>query len=298
MSTSSSKQQQFGHSPSYRAQAWLKYDGRPAPPEGPVLLFKQGDFIQITDDDDDEWWKGFIVNANKLTREEGYFPRRHVKPTQSVSVTNLTTSSSTFTPPPNVNLDEFAWFAPVDRQTADSILSRIPNPESQTLFMVRCRQEGGYAISIKYKGLVDHIKINLNYISDSQTNADTQSSTNNSLQTIFSIDQQHSFNSIVSLVNYYSHNILKDNFPQLDTTLGVAYRDALPPPIGIATAMHDYNPIINPNNTGDQIELRKSSQYFILSKELNGWWRVFNADGLIGYVPGSYLLEDKTISET
>ena len=73
------------------------------------------------------------------------------------------------------------------------------------------------------------------------------------MQPIFSIDQQHNFNSIIGLVNYYSQNILKDNFPQLDTTLGVAYRDALPPPIGIATAMHDYNPIVNPNNTGDQV---------------------------------------------
>jgi hypothetical protein len=167
-SSSSSRQQQqqnqLGNSTSYRAQAWLKYDGRPPPPEPPVLVFKQGDFIQITDDDDDEWWKGFIVNANKLTREEGYFPRRHVKSTQSVSVTNLTMSATTSnatattminaTPPLNVNLDECAWFAPVDRQTADSILSRIPNPEVQTLFMVRCRQEGGYAISIKYKGFL------------------------------------------------------------------------------------------------------------------------------------------------
>ena len=62
-----------------------------------------------------------------------------------------------------MNLEECAWFAPVDRLTADSILSRIPNSESQTIFMVRCRQEGGYAISINYKGLpVEHIKINLN----------------------------------------------------------------------------------------------------------------------------------------
>ena len=53
------------------ARAWLKYDGRPEPPEYPILLFNQGDLIQVTDDDDDEWWKGFILNSSKLTREEG-----------------------------------------------------------------------------------------------------------------------------------------------------------------------------------------------------------------------------------
>jgi hypothetical protein len=199
-------------------------------------------------------------------------------------VTNLSTLPTT---DPLANLDECAWFAPVDRTTADSILNRIPNPESQTLFMVRCRQEGGYAISIKYKGLVDHIKINLNYVNENSDDAAAP---------IFSIDQQHTFNSILGLVNYYSQNILKDNFPQLDTTLGVAYREALPGAQGFAVAMHDYNPIVNPNNTGEQIELRKLCKYFILNKEVNGWWRVFNQDGLIGYVPGSYLLESKSLA--
>ena len=199
-----------------------------------------------------------------------------------------------------MNLEELPWFAPVDRLTADTILSRIPNHESLTLFMVRCRQEGGYAISIKYKGMVDHIKINVNFLNDPAMLHDANSEANAAacaLQPVYSIDQQHNFNSILALVNYYSQNILKDNFPQLDTTLGVAYREALPQPIDFAFAMHDYNPIINPNNTGEQIELKRLHKYFILNKEVNGWWRVFNQDGLIGYVPGSYLRESKTLSE-
>ena len=66
--SSSSKQLTNG---SYCARAWLRYDGRPPPPENPILLFNQGDLIQVTDDDDDEWWKGFILNSSKLTRDEG-----------------------------------------------------------------------------------------------------------------------------------------------------------------------------------------------------------------------------------
>ncbi len=63
--------------------------------------------------------------------------------------------------------------------------------------------------------------------------------------------------------------------------------------MSVAIAMHDYDPNTNPNNTGEQIELRVLCQYFILNKELNGWWRVYNSDGLIGYAPGGYLQESR-----
>ncbi len=278
-------------------RALHKYDGRPQPPENPILTFNQCDLIQVTDDDDDEWWKGFILN-NKLinTKDEGYFPRSHVKIiSQQQQQTQISTPPTpiTFLLPSNlssssINLEEYSWFAPVDRITADLILNRIPNPFSQTIFMVRCRQEGGYAISIKYNGFVDHIKINLNHLTTDHIN---DNNIGDITKTLYAIDQQRNFDSIVSLVNYYSQNVLKENFPQLDTTLGVPYREALPMPISFAIALHDYNPLINPNNTGEQIELKKSSKYFVLHKEMNGWWRVFNQDGLIGYVPGSYLLE-------
>lgn len=88
--------------------------------------------------------------------------------------------------------------------------------------------------------------------------------------------------------------MLKDNFPQLDTTLGMPYRQALPQPISSAIAMHDFTPQSATNITGEQIELVKMQRYYVLNKELNGWWRVFNQEGLIGYVPGSYLNESKS----
>ena len=99
------------------------------------------------------------------SKKDGYFPSSYVKNyLGEMHIKNSIPVSTT----PN-NLDVFPWFAPVDRNTADLILNRIQNfpahfRTSQTLFMVRCRQEGGYAISIKCNGLVDHIKINVTYL--------------------------------------------------------------------------------------------------------------------------------------
>jgi hypothetical protein len=65
-------------------------------------------------------------------------------------------------------LDDYPWFSPVDRTLAELILERLLSHDpSQTLFMVRRRQEGGFAISIRYNGTVDHIKINLTDINNS-----------------------------------------------------------------------------------------------------------------------------------
>jgi hypothetical protein len=184
-------------------------------------------------------------------------------------------------------LEDCSWYSPVDRNTADIILTRIPNPIHQTIFMVRCSQDGGYAISIKYNGLVVHIKIDKNTLSD----LNNQINLNNHIQ--YSLGKHRNFDSIISLVNYYCINSLKGSFHELDFTLGVPFREALPTPISYAIALHDYNPLSNPNNTGEQLDLKKNSKYFVLNKESNGWWRVYNADGLIGYVPGSYLIESK-----
>lgn len=277
----------------FYAKAVYRYDGRPPPPpEYTPLYFNQGDMILVIDDDDDDWWRGLVTSKTKQTKEEGYFPRRHVRVIQN------------FPPQPQIistiNLEEYPWFSPVDRSKADLILNRIPNEPMETIFMVRCRTEGGFAISIKNNGTVDHIKINICDYSPLTAHLIIWSdpSEKNEQTLVYSIDQQHSFNSIISLVNYYSQNLLKDNFPQLDTTLGTPFKLALPCPISVALAMHDYNPSSNPNNTGEQIELRKTKKYFVLNKEKNGWWRVYNSEGLIGYVPGSYLNEIRDQAES
>jgi len=65
----------------------------------------------------------------------------------------------------------------------------------------------------------------------------------------------------------------------------------LPASISYAVAFYEYDPTNIPMNQGQQIKLFKGHHYNVLEKELNGWWRVYNSDGLIGYVPGEYLVE-------
>jgi hypothetical protein len=160
----------------------------------------------------------------------------------------------------------------VDRTRAETILKRIPS--EQTVFMVRCSTDGGYAISIKYKDRVDHIKVVL------CTNVSTNGIT-------YSIDNQNKFVSLDSLVEFYSINLLSKSFSQLDTTLGVPFRDALPVYKNIGLALYDYVPPSNADTV--EIELKKGCKYFILEQEENGWCKVYNTDGLIGYVPEAYL---------
>jgi hypothetical protein len=273
-------------SPPQIARALFKYEGRPQPPDLPPLIFNFGDMIQITDDDDDEWRKGFVMSRHPTSPivVEGFFPRNYVEIIES-PIANRASRDPRLSNHIN-SLEEFAWFSPVDRETANNILTRLPNEPDKTVFMVRYRVEtGGYAISIKYKGVIDHIRINVQKLADLTV---TQPSQNNS---VFSIDQQHNFNSVQSLVNYYSQHMLKEYFPQLDTTLGLPFRRALPMAVGVSTAKYDYSPSENQINSSEQIELKRGRRYFVLAKEANGWLRLYNSDGLIGYAPSSYFNE-------
>ena len=65
---------------SFRVRALYSYNGTPQPPENGCLIlkFKDGDIIQVTDDDDNDWWKGYKVEA-KTTIEEGFFQKVMLK---------------------------------------------------------------------------------------------------------------------------------------------------------------------------------------------------------------------------
>ena len=141
-------------------KALFKYKGFPKPPSAlkPVLIFDQDEIIQLTDIDDDEWWRGWKLRFNgspvdtSLYKEDGYFPRSYVK-----NIDQLT------------ELGYYSWYLPgCERDLAIKILYRImPYNSLKTLFMVRSRskKDTGYAISFAYKNKIFHIKINETFFS-------------------------------------------------------------------------------------------------------------------------------------
>ncbi len=140
-------------------QAVYSYDGRPNPPRWPVLKFAAGDFILVTDDDDDCWFRGSLVNTKniqpqRIVNNEGYFPTSYVKSYYGDQrYLHFKTNEKL------ILLEDYSWFGQVDRETAIIILNRIPDSAFKALFMVRKRQKNNYAISIKFNGIIKHLII-------------------------------------------------------------------------------------------------------------------------------------------
>ena len=118
-------------------------------------MFDQDEIIQLTDFDDDEWWRGFKLRFNgspndiSLFKEEGYFPRSHMK---HIDIKNF--------------LEFYSWYLPEERDMAVKILTRANDCsiDYKSLFMVRKRseKEPGHAISLIHNNKIFHIKINEN----------------------------------------------------------------------------------------------------------------------------------------
>ncbi len=182
----------------YKVKALYSYNGRPIPPYSAescgVLRFNVNDLIVVTDDDDDEWWKGYKCGTVNST--EGYFPKSYI---------SFDISESPGVAPSMDLIENRAWYAKVDREKADLILNRIQIQPLQAIFLVRPRQEGDFAISIKYEK-VEHIKIH------TLKNADNTTSV--------CLVEQKQFSSVIDLVLFYMEHTLEENFPQLRTNLG------------------------------------------------------------------------------
>ena len=278
---------------SYRVRGLYAYQGKPPPPDNDLLVlkFKEGDIIQVTDDDDNDWWKGFKIGSSSTS--EGCFPRNHVQIIKESSnysqriqvlgntVGDTTTSSVTgrIGELEIKSIENSSWYVACERESAETILNRVPSTPDSAIFLVRPRNEGGYAISIKFNSKVEHIRIHvLKFVTP-----EGRESVNVCLV------EQIQFPSIQELISHYMANRLEDNFPQLKTTLGIPFRNALPQAISEAIALHDYD--AKRMSTGVEIELVKDREYWVLSKDTMGWWKVYNSDGLIGYAPGNYLRE-------
>ncbi|XP_068689749.1 proto-oncogene vav-like isoform X2 [Montipora foliosa] len=239
-----------------------------APGGRPNLSFVIGDEIEVINKNDPEWWEG----RSKRTGAVGYFPQSHVtaKATSRYEETTIREESHPTPPPSSLNssLKTFNWFAGrKDRPQAEQMLST----KSDGTFLIResVSRAGEYALSVKFRNNVKHIKIPYE-------------------EGAFYLTKAISFGSIQELVDYYKLNTLGVSFPGLDTNLrhgvneepkGKAY---LLVGVGWAKAMYPYSA-----RNAKEISIQRNSKILILNKE-GDWWKG-ECDGQVGYFPSNYV---------
>ncbi|XP_032939655.1 proto-oncogene vav [Catharus ustulatus] len=237
------------------------YSGVPPPPGvlGPPLRLSPGDVIEVTTAEAEElWWQGRNVASGDL----GWFPSSAVRPFVSV---------------PLPDLSVYPWFGgPLERAEAEQALS----PRSDGAFLVRqrLREPGDFAISVKFRGQVKHIKVAAS-------------------EGLYWVTERKAFRGLVELVQFYQRNSLRDCFKALDTTLALPYRDpetraaprepGAPRSFGSAKARYDFSA-----RDRTELSLREGDIVRVLSKRGQpGWWKG-EIYGRVGWFPANYVDED------
>ncbi|NWX94490.1 VAV protein, partial [Nothoprocta pentlandii] len=124
-------------------EASQPYSGIPPPPGnmGPPLRLSPGDIVEVMKAEAEQlWWQG----RNAATGESGWFPCSAVRP---------------YICPPHFTLwlPPTRYAGPMERGEAEQLLT----PRSDGTFLVRQRVKdaGEFAISIKYRAEIKHIKV-------------------------------------------------------------------------------------------------------------------------------------------
>ncbi|KAM7419634.1 hypothetical protein PAMA_016635 [Pampus argenteus] len=242
-----------------------EYYGLPPPPVGfgQPLQLSRGDIIELTRAQADlPWWEGKNLTAGQM----GWFPSNKVQPFQSK---------------PTPDLSGFNWFAGnMDRVAAKNLLM----PRSHGTFLVRQKDGGEFAISIKFNTDIRHIKIT-------------------STEGLFRINEKKAFKSLIDMIQFYQQNSLKEYFKELDTTLCTPYKqpeesnsssntpNTTPggsiKSFSMARARYDFSA-----RDRSELSLREGDTIKILSKKShNGWWRG-EVYGRVGLFPANYVEED------
>ncbi|XP_045903960.1 proto-oncogene vav-like isoform X2 [Micropterus dolomieu] len=242
-----------------------EYYGLPPPPVGfgqPLHLSK-GDIIELTRAEADlSWWEGRNLTFNQM----GWFPYQKVQP-----------YISKLTP----DLSGFHWFAGnMDRTEAKNLLMS----RSDGTFLVRQKDGGEFAISIKFNMDIRHIKIT-------------------STEGLYRINEKKAFKGLVEMIQFYQQNSLKEYFKDVDTTLRTPYKQpeesnsANNTPnstpggsmrsFGVVRARYDFSA-----RDRSELSLREGDTIKILSKKgHSGWWKG-EVYGRVGLFPANYVEED------
>uniref|UniRef100_A0A8D2ZDG1 Osteoclast-stimulating factor 1 n=1 Tax=Scophthalmus maximus TaxID=52904 RepID=A0A8D2ZDG1_SCOMX len=225
-----------------------EYYGLPPPPVGfgqQLHLFK-GDIVELTRADADlAWWEGRNLTVGQM----GWFPCQKVQPHVPVST-----------------IHQFA--GNMDRTAAKNLLM----PRSDGTFLVRQKDGGEFAISIKFNMDIRHIKIT-------------------SAEGLYRINDKKAFKGVIEMIQFYQKNSLKEYFKEVDTTLRTPYKQpeqrGSVKSFGVARARYDFSA-----RDRSELSLREGDTIKILSKKgHNGWWRG-EVYGRVGLFPANYVEED------
>ncbi|XP_054459599.1 proto-oncogene vav-like isoform X2 [Anoplopoma fimbria] len=245
-----------------------EYYGLPPPPVGfgQPLHLSRGDIIELTRADAElPWWEGRNLTVGQM----GWFPCQKVQP--YISQTS--------------DLSGFNWFAGnMDRTAAKNLLIS----RSDGTFLVRQKDGGEFAISIKFNMDIRHIKIT-------------------STEGLYRINEKKAFKGLIEMIEFYQQNSLKEYFKDVDTTLCTPYKQPE------QSNSPNHTPHTTPNTTPggsmrsfgavrarydfsardrSELSLREGDTIKILSKKgLSGWWKG-EVYGRVGLFPANYVEED------
>ncbi|KAM6942245.1 proto-oncogene vav isoform 1-T1 [Lycodopsis pacificus] len=265
------KQRSSGHSSAGfpKMEVCQEYYGLPPPPVGfgqPLHLCK-GDIIELTRADADlPWWEGKNLTVGQM----GWFPCQKVQPIISRQTPDLS---------------GFNWFAGnMDRTAAKNLLMS----RSDGTFLVRQKDGGEFAISLKFNMDTRHIKVTSN-------------------EGLYRINDKKAFKGIIEMIQFYQQNSLKEYFKDVDTTLCTPYKQPeqsnspndtpqttpnTPPggslgTLGQVRARYDFSA-----RDRSELSLREGDTIKILSKKgHSGWWKG-EVYGRVGFFPANYVEED------
>ncbi|XP_077426262.1 proto-oncogene vav isoform X2 [Vanacampus margaritifer] len=247
-----------------KMEACQEYFGLPPPPAsfGRPLHLSKGDVVELTRAEAElSWWEG----RNLTGGQTGWFPCRKVVP---------------FSCRPTPDLSAFSWFAGnMDRPAAKNLLmSRFDGT-----FLVRQKDGGEFAISIKLNMDIKHIKIT-------------------SIDGLFRINEKKAFKGLVEMIEFYQQNSLKECVKDVDTTLSTPYKQAQHSndhkprdapkgggarTFGMARARYDFSA-----RDRSELSLREGDTIRILSRKgQSGWWKG-EVYGKVGFFPANYVDED------
>uniref|UniRef100_A0A8C7YTC5 Osteoclast-stimulating factor 1 n=1 Tax=Oryzias sinensis TaxID=183150 RepID=A0A8C7YTC5_9TELE len=165
--------------------------------------------------------------------------------------------------------EQILWFAGnMDRTAAKNLLM----PRSDGTFLVRQKDGGEFAISLKLNMDIRHIKI---------TTTDG----------LYRINEKKAFKCLTEMIQFYQQNSLKEYFRDVDTTLRTPYKQpeqrGSMKYFGVARARYDFSA-----RDRSELSLREGDTIKILSKKShNGWWKG-EVYGRVGLFPSNYVDED------